>query len=712
MSAPTTVSAGRNIAYSVLINNAGPNNEPGASILTRVPDGLVFSPQNSDSVCTQQGIDILCSGLSVISGTSRGVTLTFSVPSIFPCNGTIQNNAMVMGRNSDRNFSNNFSPWVITSVQCGSSSSSVWSSSHPSSGSSSSPSAERGKLTIAQKALTLQDAAVENQKNINLLRFEARASMQDVLFTGASFVATQGSLLNVSPYSLWVDTDGDWTVDTVLENVSAVSNAVTFMELPNGGFVLPHDQTVAFEVHGDVASSLTGDALQLAFKTNDPNYIRAEQLRDGSDLVGIVTNGIGTCTITRGCEINVTTTISTSWFFTSQGDLYVTKDSVIGPRQILGGTLGESILKLKFHAEFEDIDVTDLVLNSSGSMANSVDSLELFLDGGIAPIAHSGSCGNADVLTVNNGSSTTQTQAFCFAMDNRQLVVPKSADVKVNVKPRMKSDVQGGVSGQTVAFFIDHTAASNDATGTGSVRARGVVSSNNLAANDGDTTAEGEVFIGRSSASTNFRVSGSFNQTVLSKITSITNGGAATGTVPSGVNDIGAFTFVAAPHSNSKDGLNQAIFAGLIFTVQATNVEMDAAGFKIYNKVAGSSQNATCTAFSTAGTPIPGGGVGNGTFLVKCDGLISGGVVNSAVDQGSSVTLVLLGNVTNSNSAAGSGGSSILQVSMNEFTNVAKKTFGTSGSRIEWLDKDSASSQTFRWIEYPDTAVGSTMYRS
>ena len=125
MSAPSTVSVGRNIAYTVMITNAGPDNERSASILAHIPDGLVYAPQNSDAVCVQQGTNILCPGLSVTSGTVRGVTLTFSVPSNFRCNGTIQNNAIVMGRNSDRNFSNNFSPWVSTIAQCSSSSSSI-----------------------------------------------------------------------------------------------------------------------------------------------------------------------------------------------------------------------------------------------------------------------------------------------------------------------------------------------------------------------------------------------------------------------------------------------------------------------------------------------------------------------------------------------------------------------------------------------------------
>ncbi|MDD5751731.1 MAG: hypothetical protein PHS73_04405, partial [Candidatus Peribacteraceae bacterium] len=286
--------------------------------------------------------------------------------------------------------------------------------------------------------------------------------------------------------------------------------------------------------------------------------------------------------------------------------------------------------------------------------------------------------------------------------------VPRGADVKVNVKPRMKSDVNGAVSGETIALFIDHTAAANDATGTGSVRARGVVSSHNLAANDGDTTAEGEIFIGRSSAnSTNFRVTGSFNQTVLSKFASITNGGAATGVVPNGVNDIGAFTFAAAPNNNSKDGLNKIFIADLILTVQATNVEMSGDGFRLYNKAVGSATSVTCSPYSTSGVALSG--TVSGAFHLWCPDL-EYGLMDSTVDPASSDTLVLLANVTNANTAAAQGGNSILQISLNDFTNPTKIGVAPTRSHIEWRDMDNSSSQTFYWVEYPDTVVNSTTY--
>jgi len=585
-------------------------------------------------------------------------------------------------------------------------------------------------LTIAVQSLSATDTAVENSKDINLLRFEAKSSSaEDLLLTKGVFeaagqLAAANTLQNASNYALWVDTDGDRKVDTILEDgVASQSDQVSFTDLAGGGYVLPKEQTVVFEVHGDVASSLqTTTSLQLRLATGSSvTYLEAEKLADGSSLSGLKLNG----TCASSCDITVTTKTSTVWSLKGQGDLFVSRDSqTISPRQVLAGTLSEPILRLNFRAQDEDIDVTDLTINSSGGTAGSIDSLELWLVGGTKPLAVSGGCGSADVVTNNYGSthgwgsSASGTTAFCFTMDNKQLVVSKSAsEVKVDVKARLKTDVNGATSNDPIALFLDDTKASNDATGSGAVRARGLASSNNLLASDADGTADGEVFIGMTSPTSNSnqnaRIVGNYNVGVLSKISQIANGGAATGTVPSGVDSaIGAFTFTAAANSNSKNGLNQAALSGVVFTVNATNVGMATTGFKVYNKAAGASQSATCTAYTTAGATLTG--TASGSFLVNCPGLAAAAsTVNTAIDQGSSITIVVLANVTVTNAAASSGGSSILQVSLNDFSNVTKKAEGyNSGeSRVQWNDKDSGDSDTFNWIEYPDSsAINSTTY--
>jgi len=557
------------------------------------------------------------------------------------------------------------------------------------------------KLTVAQKALASTDTAVSNQRNVNFLRFETRAENKDVLFTGAAFAAQNGSLLNASNYTLWVDSDGDRAVDTILQSgVASQSGQVSFANLVNGGYVLPKDQTSVFEVHGDIASSLAGGGssnssagtppveLRLRFATENGAYITAENVSDGADLAGIITNGVGTCPNTLGCDITVTTTDSTLWSLKSQGDLYVTRDAqTFGPRQILGGTLGEPILKIKFHAENEDIDVIYFDIKATGQ-TQSIDRLAFFKEGETTPFA------TAVPAPTSGGVN------FTAVMNSKQLVVPKGADVKILVQPRLKTDVNGAVSGASITFSV-----------AGSTYARGVLSSREIAHNDGDTIAEGEAFFGTSTPGPDQPIVGSNNVTVLSKVISVVNGGPATGTVPSGVDrEIGSFKFSAAPNANSKNGLNQVVIDGLVFTVNGTNVAMASTGFKIYNKTAGSATNLNCSPFSATGRAI--NGTASGTFLLWCTDLETG-IVDTAIDQGASDTFVLLANVTNPNTAAAWGGESILQVSLNDFTNSTKTVFGIGGdqSRIRWRDADSGSSVTFTWIEYPDSAVNSTTYR-
>ncbi|MDD5623485.1 MAG: S-layer homology domain-containing protein [Candidatus Peribacteraceae bacterium] len=566
-------------------------------------------------------------------------------------------------------------------------------------------------LAISVKGLVATDAAVENSKNVNLLRFEGRAgAAEDVLLTKLVFEAAgAGNLLNASNYALWVDTDGDGTVDTPLEDgVASQTNQVTFAELAGGGYVLPAEKTVAFEVHGDIASSLASATLQVRFDTG-ATYLEAEQVDDGASLSGLKLNG--TCSTT--CDITVTTTDSTVFTLASQGDLFVIKDtSPLRQRQILAGALSEPLLRVQFHAVNEDIDVTDLQFNSSGATAtsgDSVDTLELYLDGATTPFATASDCGSDDVLHTNIGAPNSRTKAYCAKMDSQQLVIPKGGDVDVLVRARVKDDAHGGTSNEVFALFIDHQAVSNDATGSGAVRGR--ESSNNLIANDGDTAANGKVFIGVSAAAAANvdNVIGTYNVVVGSKITSIANGMAATGGMPTGTSDIAKFSFTAATNTNSQNSTNNAVLSGVVFAVNATNVNMSTTAFKLYNTAASTTTSA-CTSYTTAGVEIVG--TASGTFLVTCRNLITSGV-STTISSGQTATFALQANITNPNSASTAGGSSTLQVQLQDFNDVAKKTFGQASgqSRLQWKDSDDATANYFDWIEYPDAAVSSITLR-
>ncbi len=565
------------------------------------------------------------------------------------------------------------------------------------------------ELNVAVKAIGASDTAVKNSDNVNLLRFEARAGeAEDILLTQLIFNAESGSLLNGQDYTLWFDSDGDGVVDTIAQNGVSVQNSnVTFDDLTGGGVLLPSEESVLFEVHSDIASSLTGDDLQLRFATGATSYIEAEEADNGSSLSGLRLNN--SCSTT--CEIIVTTLRSKNYLLVNQGDLFVTLDSTPSrSRQLLAGTLGDTILRLQFRAQNEDIDVTDLQITSSGSNASSIDRLELYKDGATTAFATAtvSGCGSDDVLR------TSTIETFCANMENGQLVVKDGENLDVLVKPRLKSDEQGALSNQDILLWISRQNVSDNATGSGAVRARGRESSSNLTANNQDSTNDGEVFIGTDSIASNVNINGNGNDVSLSKVTTIANANpdADNTNVPTGVSPFGQFKFTASTNSNTLNGLNKATLSGVIFNVNATNVTMNPSNFKFYNK-ADSSTKSTCRTLSTGG--VVNTNVASGSFLVECRALKASSV-DVQLESGETSTFVLEGDITNSKVSSTSN--STLQAAIQDFTTRSTTTYGPSVSHIDWFDEDaaalSASTTTsrFKWIEYSDTVVRSTSYKS
>ena len=581
-------------------------------------------------------------------------------------------------------------------------------------------------LTITGKATSITDTTVSNAKNVTLMRFEGRASeAADVLITNLIFeAASSSSLVNGQNYALWVDTNDDGVVDTILQKgVSSQSSQLTFDKMTGGGYVVPKQKSIIFEIHGDISASLAGTSpvLSIRFDTG-ATFIQAEQVSDGSSLSGIQTKAISSSATAEGstesytdggttAEIQVVTQYGTLYTLRSQGDLYVTKSSTpVRSRQLLGGTLADEILRLQFHAEYEDIDVTDLVLTGSGKVttgtfAKNVDRLELYKVGATTPFAVATPAGC--------GSDAVAANSMCVKMKNQEFIVPKGSNTNILVRPRMRTDVDGAISGTGIAIRLDITPSST----TGSVRARGLLSSNNLSGLDTDGTPEGEVYVGTStsSATANAHVKSNVNNVVLSKVTSITNADPnANGTaIPTGTQrQIAQFKFSTAAASNLKDGTNKFTLSGIIFNVNATNVELGTAlntalgtsTFKIYNK-ADQSVKHTCT---TAATAVSNAGA-SGALVVQCGAIptrTSG--LNTEIDPGSDATFVLEANVTNAKISSTS--SSTLQVSLQSFTDPLSSAFTAADSHISWLDKDQGTTTIFKWIEYADTSINGTSY--
>ncbi len=593
-------------------------------------------------------------------------------------------------------------------------------------------------LTITGKQTATADVTVKNAKNVTLLRFEGRASeAADVLITDLIFESvTSSSLIAGSNYAIWVDTNDDGVVDTILQKgVASQSSAITFDKMTGGGYVIPKQKSVVFEVHSDIAASFASADTQLRIQFDTgATFIQAEQVNDGTSLSGIGPKRPADTYFTTApfdvsphgtasSDIQVKMQDAVLYTLRSQGDLYVTKSSTpVRSRQLLGGTLADEILRLQFHAEYEDIDVTDLVFTGSGAVssntfATSVDRLELYKVGATTPFAYANVSGC--------GTDAVAARSMCAKMKSQEFIVPKGSNTNILIRPRMRTDIDGAVSGTGIIINLDPTAS----TSTGSVRARGLLSSNNLSSNDGNSTPAGEVFIGLASAitSANLKIAGGFNQIVLSKVTAITNADPnANGTaIPTGTaRAIAQFKFATAAAGNLKNGTNKWTLSGVIFNINATNVQLGTADntatatstFKLYNK-ADPTIKATCTGSGGTVTNSPNVAspkAQSGALTVRCGALMATSV-NTEIDPGTDVTFVLEANVTNGKVSNSS--TSTLQVSLQSFTDDPKATvFGSSvsgKSNLTWVDKDNAaltSTSVFKWIEYPDTTVNGTSY--
>jgi hypothetical protein len=572
-------------------------------------------------------------------------------------------------------------------------------------------------LTISSRPMAVTDVAVSNAKNISLFRFEAMASnVKDLLFTGIHFQTAgvpsgNADLRNGTNYTLWVDTNRDGTVDTVLQsgvNVTRFSDLqyVDFDSLQNGGYVIPKNQSVTFEVHADVASSIMSaprNQLKMQFDT-DTAFIKAETADSGVSLTGIACMyPNGQHLTSNGCigdvqnaQISVLLTdTGTAYTLKNQGDLYVAQSSSpILPHHILGGTVGDSVLRLQFHAEYEDIDVTDLVLTSYNTSASdfqkNIDSLQLYKVGATTPFA---------VATIGGCSGTigVSPNAMCANMDAKELVVAKGADQDILVRPKAKTDEQGSVSGSSFGLLVDPTPTAW--SGSGSVRARGAQSSNTLLKNDGDTLAEGEVFIGTNTAKTNIAIQGPNNQIVHSTLSSIINVNPdpnGTAVTAGASKPIGKFRFTAAQNSNTKNGVNKVVLNRLRFIVSSQNVLLSTNNVFLRNPVGNDIQSPCVVADGTQQN-----GTVTGNFYVFCDNINA--LTAGSIGPGEYMNLYLTMDVLNQKITAAA---SSLQVGMYVHTNQAPYP------SLQWTDKDNVSSQSFGWVDYPEGIVYSTLYQN
>jgi len=521
-----------------------------------------------------------------------------------------------------------------------------------------------GALRIEQKPFASDEQAA-GSKDVTLFAFDALAGRQDVYITKLKFKSDSGTLGNAQNYRLYVDLNKDSVAETLVSTSAAQGENLSFDPI---NVLVVDGMYRRFEVKADILSGLSAGTIALGFDTTAVDFVEGIDRYDGEDVSGIELND-GDCNLLFICWIRVFTSDAKTVVAGGHGNLYVTEDSTpVRSHQLLQGSLSNDLLRLNFYATKEYAVVKDIRISGG---TDSIDQLEFYEVGNETPFATARS----------SICPTVVTGLFCAT--NVNFRVPPNGDRDVLVRARVNPDFSGGTSGDVIILSLNAATS-----GMVAIEAEGFSSSIDLNQNDGDGLEEGEIFIGRNTAGTNNAITGPVHDVVGAMLSGIENASldGDDSPVPSGASTIGRFRFTAASHSNSNNGLNMVNIRELVFTVTATNVELDAGSFEIFN-TANSSATHACS--STGNT---------GTFTVTCSSLV-GSMISTAIDQGGSIELALKGDVTNTQVSTGT---STLQVRLNRLGD------RTGQGTIVWDD----DVLEFGWVDLNETSVQSTVYRS
>ncbi len=503
----------------------------------------------------------------------------------------------------------------------------------------------------------------QGSKNIPLIAFDVIAGRQDVRLSSLTFEAVAGSLTAAQAYRLFVDLDGDEIPETLMSYGSTDGEKLQFATIAAD---ITDGVSIRMEVRADLPEGNDGDFLGLGFATDTDRFVTAIGKEDNRDLTGITVDGVE-CDESL-CWITVNTQSPKIIGLKGRGNLYVTKHPTPVPSyQLLGGERTPVLLAVKLRATEEDIQITDITI---GGGTNSIADLELFDETSGSPFA---------VATVAKCDSIVIGQ-FCADTD---FVIKKDQERTILVRGVVNADTEGADSGDVVTLSLSANTSSHVA-----IKARGVASSEDLTQNNSDGTPDGEVFIGRNTPGTNIAILGSTHDIVLAKIVSIEDSLSDPDNtpVPSGLQTIGGFKITAAEHHNTFGGLNPVTIEQIIFSVIATNVQVDPSTFVLYNAL-DSSKTSGCSASAPTGA-----------ITVTCMGMQEEGV-STVIGEGDSIDLRLRVLITSPKMTAAS---SILQTQLPSLGSRADT--GT----LKWNDDETS----FEWADLPMTSVSSVLYKS
>ncbi len=305
------------------------------------------------------------------------------------------------------------------------------------------------------------------------------------------------------------------------------------------------------------------------------------------------------------------------------GNLYVTPTvGTFGLQYVQLGTLDKPIAAFDLRAEGEDVSLTTFTLFVPGHPA-SIDRLELYdAPDAVTPFA---------TAVKTSGSPFAGYDMYTATLTVGSFVVEDGATEAIYVRPRLRSDVDGGVTNEPISVDL------LGAVGT-SVTAVGMESSNQLQVNDEDSSAEGEMFIGVGTAGANQNANGNPNTTVGAEpITFESVDPNPNGTnIPVGVSRILAIRIKAAPNTNTQNGLDKVVINRFTATIFTSNIALDDTSFRFYNLTDPSIKIVATTVVQ----------ISPGVYGVQFDGLASSNV-DTRIPSGGDITVAVEVNITN-----------------------------------------------------------------
>lgn len=522
-------------------------------------------------------------------------------------------------------------------------------------------------LGIQQQASTTVATFPSGRTDVPLLRFTAVSGRQDALLTKIAFVPEIGSLLYAQKYTLAMDRDGNGTYETIAQESGKTDGGrLVFDQLGAAGLL--HDGLIVpFEVRANIVNTIANVSLKLKLNTTTTDYIEATGAQDGRSLTGIETDGV--CPANQICWISVLTQTSGTIDISERGNLFVLNDNAaIRPHIVLGSSLSDPVFKVKLLADQEDIDIADLRFEGG---SQNIESLYLYRNGEQSAFAQA----------TNSQCGTVSSARFCADLPSRTWIIKRNEEATLVVRAKIKSDQLGAVSGESFTISLSTSTTSYPA-----IEAHGMTSNSALAQNDGDTILEGEIFIGRSSPSSNVPVAASSQTVALAKIASVQRGTMESdgGIVPSGMSTLGMVEIQASPHLNTWFGSNNVQLKTLTFQVLAQNVQIDPLSPKLFTQ-----GNPSASASCSASAPT-------GTITITCSN-IDGSLIQYLIGQGQKVTYILQANITNPQIAIAP---SLLITSLPVLGNASTTNsiiWSDEASVFSWVDTDSNALELLRY---------------